>query len=272
MIRVAVAGAMGKMGQRIIWALKEDGECEISYAFERPDHPNVGQSLGSLLGIHELDIPLEPGLEGLKGPVDVIIDFTLPKATLGHARWASQNRVAMVVGTTGFSQEELSELKGYLSGIRCVMAPNMSVGVNLMFYLARVMAEVLREGFDVEIIEAHHRMKRDAPSGTAVKILEVVSEALGRNPEKDAIYQRKGMIGERRPQEIGMQVIRAGDIVGEHTLLFAGIGERLELTHRAHSRDTFARGAVRAAKWVLGMPEGLYDMQDVLGLKKELRG
>lgn len=268
MIRVAVAGALGKMGQRILFALKEDPDCEIAYAFERPDHPKVGGELGNLLGIPDLKIPLEGGLDNLKREVDVLIDFTTPKATIDNARWSSQKGISMVIGTTGFSKEELSELKGSLKDIRCVMAPNMSVGVNLMFYLAKVMAEVLGEGFDVEILEAHHRMKKDAPSGTAMRILEVVSQALGRDFEKDAVYQRKGIVGERTSREIGMQVIRAGDIVGEHTILFGGMGERLELTHRAHSRDTFAKGAVRAAKWVVSKPIGLYDMQDVLGLKE----
>lgn len=268
MIRVAVAGAMGKMGQRVLIALKEDPECEVVYAFERPDHSKVGGELGGLLGIPELRIRLEGGLSNLDGNLDVLIDFTTPKATIENAKWASQKGISMVIGTTGFSKEELSELKGYLKAIRCVMAPNMSVGVNLMFYLCKVMAEVLGEGFDVEIIEAHHRMKKDAPSGTAMRILEVVSQALSRDPEKDAVFQRKGIVGERTNREIGMQVIRAGDIVGEHTILFGGMGERLELTHRAHSRDTFAKGAVRAAKWVVNKPIGLYDMQDVLGLKE----
>ncbi|MFN3535004.1 MAG: 4-hydroxy-tetrahydrodipicolinate reductase [Desulfatiglandales bacterium] len=267
MIRVAVAGAMGRMGQRILWALSEDLECKTVYAFERPDHPRVGQPLSTLLGIPGLELPLQGGLQKMEEIPDVLIDFTTPKATLENAKWAFQKGVAMVIGTTGFEKEELLELKGYLDKIRAVLAPNMSVGVNLMFYLARVMAEILGDDFDVEILEAHHRMKKDAPSGTALKILEIVSQTLGRDPQRDPVFLRKGNVGERSKREIGMQVIRAGDIVGEHTLLFGGLGERLELTHRAHSRDTFAKGAVRAAKWVVSMPEGIYDMQDVLGLR-----
>lgn len=269
MIRVAVAGAMGRMGQRILWCLKEDKDFQLVYAFERNAHPDIGKEIGSLLGIKEFKLSLKEGLKDISGPINVIIDFTTPEATIEHLRWAVDHNVPMVIGTTGFTKEILQEVRTLGGQIPCVMAPNMSVGVNLMFFLAKIMAEVLGEDFDVEIWEAHHRMKKDSPSGTALRILEVVSKALGRDPDDSAIYRAKGLIGERTKKEIGMQVIRAGDIVGEHTLLFGGIGERLELTHRAHSRDTFAKGALRAAKWVIDKPKGLYDMQDVLGLSEK---
>jgi len=272
LIKVAVAGAMGRMGQRILWALKDDRDFQLAYAFEREGHPDLGKEIRSLLGTGGLGLVLKEGLKDISQRIDVLIDFTTPEATLNHLRWAVEHNVPMVIGTTGFSKEMLSEIRDLGEKIPCVMAPNMSVGVNLMFFLAKIMAEVLGEDFDVEIWEAHHRMKKDAPSGTALRILEVVSNALGRDPEASAIYRSKGIIGERSKKEIGMQVIRAGDIVGEHTLLFGGIGERIEVTHRAHSRDTFARGALRAAKWLVGRPKGLYDMQDVLGLSDRTLG
>jgi len=271
-IKVAVAGAMGRMGQRILWALKDDGDFQLAYAFEREGHPDLGKEIGNLLGIGEFRLTLKEGLKDVPEGLDVLIDFTTPEATLKHIKWAVEHNVSMVIGTTGFSKEMHLKIRELGERIPCVMAPNMSVGVNLMFFLAKIMAEVLGEDFDVEIWEAHHRMKKDAPSGTALRILEVVSKALGRDPEGSAIFRAKGIIGERSKKEIGVQVIRAGDIVGEHTLLFGGIGERLELTHRAHSRDTFARGALRAAKWLVGRPKGLYDMQDVLGLSERTFG
>jgi 4-hydroxy-tetrahydrodipicolinate reductase len=198
---------------------------------------------------------------------DVLIDFTLPEASLDHIRECAEHGKPAVVGSTGFSKEQLAEIGKYAQKIPCVVSPNMSIGVNLCFKILEEIAKTIGEDYDMEIVEAHHRMKKDAPSGTAMKMAQVIAHAVNRNLDQVGVYARKGMIGERSKKEIGIQTLRAGDIVGEHTVMFAGKGERIELTHRAHSRDTFAAGAVRAAKWVVGKKPGLYDMQDVLGLK-----
>jgi 4-hydroxy-tetrahydrodipicolinate reductase len=198
---------------------------------------------------------------------EVLIDFTNPEATLNNLRQAAAAGKAVVIGTTGLSAAQQAEVKALAAQTRVVLAPNMSVGVNLMFKVVADIARVLSAGYDVEIVEAHHRLKKDAPSGTAVKLAQVIAQALQRNLDEVAVYERKGMIGQRTDAEIGIQTVRAGDIVGEHTVIFGGIGERLEIIHRAHNRDNFARGAVRAARWIVAQPPGLYDMQDVLGLK-----
>jgi len=198
----------------------------------------------------------------------VIINFTNPEASIESLEFAKEIGSAIVIGTTGLSPEQMNRIKELSKGVRCVFSPNMSVGVNVMFKIVQEVAQVLGPEYDIEIFEAHHRMKKDSPSGTAAKLGELVSKAIGRDFGQVGVYGRKGMVGERTKEEIGMQVIRAGDIVGEHTVLFGGIGERLEVIHRAHSRDNFARGAVRAAFWVVSQPNGLYDMQDVLGLRK----
>jgi 4-hydroxy-tetrahydrodipicolinate reductase len=198
---------------------------------------------------------------------DVLIEFTHPEPTLEHLKVAVDAGKAMVIGTTGLNPTQVGELKWLAEKTRVVFAPNMSVGVNLMFKVVEMIAGVLSEGYDVEIVEAHHRLKKDAPSGTAIKLAQVIAQALGRDLEKTGVYARHGIIGQRTDQEIGIQTVRAGDITGEHTVLFGGIGERLEVIHRAHNRDNFAKGAVRAALWIVDQEPGLYDMQDVLGLK-----
>jgi 4-hydroxy-tetrahydrodipicolinate reductase len=186
---------------------------------------------------------------------------------MAHLREASRRGKAMVIGTTGFTKEDMAEIESLTRNIPCVLASNMSLGVNLLLRVLKDIAKVLGDDYDVEIIEAHHRLKKDAPSGTALRMAEAVAGALGRDLDEVAVYARKGMIGQRGKKEIGIQTIRAGDIVGEHTVIFGGLGERVEITHKASSRDTFARGALRAALWLGGKPAGLYDMQDVLGLK-----
>jgi 4-hydroxy-tetrahydrodipicolinate reductase len=198
---------------------------------------------------------------------EVVIDFSSPEATLEHLRLVTQHRRAMVIGTTGFSASELDELKSLARQVPCVFSPNMSVGVNLIYKVIGEMAKTLGDDYDIEVIEAHHRLKKDAPSGTALKIAEVLARAVNRDLNQVGIYARKGLIGERTKGEIGIQAVRAGDIVGDHTILFGGMGERIEVTHRASSRDTFARGALRAARWVVRQPPGLYDMMDVLSLR-----
>ncbi len=264
-IKAVVIGAAGKMGSRIIHIVQETPSMRVHRAIERPDHPSIGKDIGEVIGLGKMNIPLEGELKGKDG--DVIINFTSPRASLESLEFAKEAGLAVVIGTTGLSPEQIERVKDLSKDVRCVFSPNMSVGVNVMFRIVQEVARVLGPDYDVEIVEAHHRLKKDSPSGTAVKLGELIAKAVGRDFGRVGVYGRKGMVGERTKDEIGMQVIRAGDIVGEHTVLFGGIGERLEIIHRAHSRDNFARGAVRAALWIVNQPKGLYDMQDVLGLK-----
>jgi len=264
-IKAIVVGAAGRMGARIIHILQEYPSIKLFRAIDRPDHPSIGKDIGEVVGLGKLGLPLEADLR--KGGGDVIINFSSPQASLESMQFAHENGQAVVIGTTALSPEQLEKIKVLSKGVRCVMAPNLSVGMNVMFRIVQEIARVLGPEYDVEILEAHHRLKKDSPSGTAVKLGELIAGATGRNFGKVGVYGRKGMVGERTREEIGMQVIRAGDIVGEHTVFFGGIGERLEVTHRAQSRDNFARGAIRAAQWVVDQPNGLYDMQDVLGLR-----
>ena len=267
MIKAIVAGAAGRTGQRIIHMIQQSGEVDLVGAFERSGHPSVGRDAGQVAGLGEIGVKVADSLEEVMDIGEVLIDFTVPEATLANAKTASSNGLAMVIGTTGFDKDLRKELKSLTENLRCVMAPNMSVGVNVMFRIAEETAKILGKDYDMEILEAHHRLKKDAPSGTAMRLAQILAEAAGRDLEKSAVYERKGIIGERTDEEIGIQSWRAGDIAGEHTVMFGGIGERLELVHRAHNRDNFARGAVRAAAWVVHQPVGFYDMQDVLGLR-----
>jgi 4-hydroxy-tetrahydrodipicolinate reductase len=267
MVKVIVAGAGGRMGGRIIHMIRQREGVELVGAFERPDHPSVGQDAGQTAGGGPLGVRIEGSLVGLATKGDVLIDFTSPAATLENVRAAREAGLSVVIGTTGIGGPMLESIREAAGTIRCVLSPNMSVGVNVMFRIAGEMARLLGPDYDMEILEVHHRLKKDAPSGTAMQLARVLSASAGRDLEKVAVYERKGMIGERTDQEIGIQTWRAGDITGEHTVMFGGIGERLELIHRAHNRDNFARGAVRAAIWVVAQPPGLYDMQDVLGLR-----
>jgi 4-hydroxy-tetrahydrodipicolinate reductase len=267
MVKIVVAGAAGRMGGRIIHMIQQNPETDLVGAFEHPGHKSVGEDGGSVAGIGELGIKICGSMdEAIKG-TNVLIDFTHPESTLANTRRASEKGIATVIGTTGITEEGVTEIKTLAKKIPCVMAPNMSVGVNVMFKIAGEMARILGNDYDMEILEAHHRLKKDAPSGTAMRLGQILADAVDRDLEKVGVFGRKGMIGERTDEEIGIQTWRAGDIAGEHTVMFGGIGERLELVHRAHNRDNFARGAVRAALWITGKPAGLYDMQDVLGLK-----
>jgi 4-hydroxy-tetrahydrodipicolinate reductase len=254
------------MGGRIIHTIQQTEGISLGAACEQRDHPAVGRDVGEVAGLPHLGVTVAGGLAAVLDAGDVVVDFTHHDATITHLHQAAAARKPMVIGTTGFSAAEMETIRDLAREIPCVQAPNMSMGVNLMFKVVADMARVLGEGFDVEIIEAHHHHKKDAPSGTAMKLAHNVASALGRNLEQVAVYERRGLIGERKPGCIGIQTIRAGDIVGEHTVIFAGVGERLEVIHRAHSRDNFARGAVKAALWVVNQPPGLYDMQHVLGL------
>lgn len=268
MIKAIIAGAAGRMGLRLVHMIRQSREVEVVAAFERSNHPSVGQDIGQVAGLGEMGIGIVGSLKEVIDQGDVIIDFTTPEASVDNLKLASTRGLAAVVGTTGFNKDMLDNMNHLARGIRCVMAPNMSVGMNVMFRIAGEMAGILGRDYDMEILEVHHRLKKDAPSGTAMRLARILAETVGRDLDKAAIYERKGITGERSDEEIGIQTLRAGDIAGEHTILFGGIGERLELVHRAHNRDNFARGAVKAAAWVVHQPAGLYDMQDVLGLRE----
>ncbi|MBM4284044.1 MAG: 4-hydroxy-tetrahydrodipicolinate reductase [Deltaproteobacteria bacterium] len=267
MIKAIVSGAAGRMGGRIIHMMEGVPGIMLAGAVERPDHFAVGQDVGEVVGLPRKNLPVSGSLAQVAAQGDVVIEFTHPEPTLANLKVAAEAGKAAVIGTTGLSAPQVEELKRLAAGARVVFAPNMSVGVNLLFKVVADIASVLTEGYDVEIVEAHHRLKKDAPSGTALKLAQVIAQALGRNLDKVGVYARHGMIGQRTDPEIGIQTVRAGDITGEHTVIFGGIGERLEVIHRAHNRDNFAKGAVRAALWIVNQKLGLYDMQDVLGLK-----
>ncbi|MBI4684160.1 MAG: 4-hydroxy-tetrahydrodipicolinate reductase [Nitrospirae bacterium] len=267
MVRIAVAGAAGRMGSRITALSKEYPEIKLIGAFEKKGHPSIGKDIGSIIGAGEIGLKLADNLEAIIDNADVVIDFTTPESTKENIKIASEKGKAMVIGTTGLSKDDLKEIEPLTKKIPCVIASNMSTGVNLLLKVLKDVARVLGDEYDIEIIEAHHRLKKDAPSGTALKMAQVIADAVNRNLDDVAVYARKGIIGERTKKEIGIQTVRAGDIVGEHTVIFGGLGERIEITHKASSRDTFARGALKAAIWISGKSAGLYDMQDVLGLK-----
>ena len=267
MIKVAVTGAAGRMGGRIITAIKEAEGLELAGAAERAEHPMVGQDAGLTAGCGESGVKITGSLEEALSQADVLIDFTFPEVTLLNAEVCARMGKKLVIGSTGFTPAQKADLTRIAANIPVVLAPNMSVGVNACFKLLKEAADILGDGFDVEIVELHHNKKKDSPSGTAVRMGEVVAEALGRDYNQVANYHREGMIGERTKEEIGMQTVRGGDIVGEHTVYFIGMGERIEITHRAMSRDMFARGSARAALWLADKQPGMYDMQDVLELK-----
>lgn len=267
MITITVIGAAGRMGQRIVACISEDKDVRLAGAIEAHDSEFIGQDAGCVAGANEVGIVISGDCDTATEAGDVLIDFSRPEGTIANLELAVRHSKPMIIGTTGHTEDQKVSVKRLAEKVPVVMAPNMSVGVNLMWKLIRTAAQTLQSDYDVEVIEAHHRMKADAPSGTAMRSAEVIADALGRNLAKDAVYHREGMIGARKSNEIGIQTIRGGDIVGEHTILFAGIGERLEVTHRASSRDTFAKGAIRAAKWIVDREPGLYDMRDVLGLK-----
>ncbi len=267
MVNIGIAGAAGKMGSRIAALSAEYQGLRLAGAFERKGHKDAGRDIGLITGSGETGIRLADSLEAIIDDVDLIVDFTSVETTKENLRTAAGRGKAMIVGTTGFTREDMKEVEAASRSIPCVMASNMSLGVNLLLKVLQDVARALGDDYDIEIIEAHHRMKKDAPSGTAMKMAQVIADAVDRNLDDVAVFARKGIIGPRTKKEIGIQTVRAGDIVGEHTVIFGGLGERIEITHKASSRDTFARGALKAALWLAGKPAGLYDMQDVLGLK-----
>lgn len=264
---IAIAGAAGRMGRRLIEACFNEPNTDLTAAFERPDSSLIGSDAGELAGMSRLDVSIVDQLDTIINDFDVLIDFTTPQATLEHLAACRAAHKRMVIGTTGFSAEQRETITEAAQDIAIMFAPNMSVGVNLTFKLLEIAASVLGDNVDIEVIEAHHRHKVDAPSGTALRMGEIVANTLGRDLSECAVYGRQGKTGERERHTIGFETIRAGDIVGEHTVLFADIGERLEITHKASSRMTFANGAIRAAQWIMQKEKGLFDMQDVLGLR-----
>lgn len=265
MTRIAVSGAGGRMGRAIIEACQQVDSVQLGAAMDRAGSDRMGVDAGDLAGIGHLGVAITDSLVGFD--FDCLIDFTRPDASLIQLAACREAGKKMVIGTTGFDDKGKRQIAEAAEEIAIVFAPNMSVGVNLCFKLLDTAARVLGDDVDIEIIEAHHRHKVDAPSGTALRMGEVVADALGRDLASCAVYGREGVSGERDPKTIGFETIRAGDIVGEHTVMFAGVGERVEVTHRATSRLTFAKGAVRAAQWLATQDKGLFDMQDVLGLR-----
>ena len=263
---VAIAGASGRMGQMLIQAVLDSGDCRLAGALDRAGSPVLGQDAGAFLGQTTgcaITADLQAGLAGARA----LIDFTRPEATMAHLAVCRRQGVALVIGTTGFSDAQKAEIAAAAQDIAIVMAPNMSVGVNVTLKLLEMAAKALSTGYDIEIVEAHHRHKVDAPSGTALKMGEVIAGALGRDLKDCAVYERYGHTGERDPSTIGFATIRGGDIVGDHTVLFAGTGERIEISHKSSSRAGYAQGSLRAVRFLAGRKSGLYDMFDVLGLR-----
>ncbi len=263
---IAVAGASGRMGQMLIEAISQSDDCRLSGALDLATSPSVGADAGASMGKPSgilVTGDLKLGLQNSQ----YLIDFTRPEGTLAHLKVCQALGVKAVIGTTGFSDAEKAEIKAISKDIAIVMAPNMSVGVNVTLKLLEMAAKALATGYDIEIIEAHHRHKVDAPSGTALKMGEVIADALGRDLKDCAVYAREGVTGERDPSSIGFATIRGGDIVGDHTVLFAGTGERIEVTHKSSSRATYAQGSLRAVRFLAGQQNGLFDMFDVLSLK-----
>lgn len=267
MTKIAITGAAGRMGRVLLEAANENESTSVAAAIERSGSPVIGADAGELAGIGKLGVAIVDDLHFVTDQFDVLIDFTRPEVTLANLEICRMAGKKIVIGTTGFTEEQKQRIRAAAKEIAVVFAPNMSVGVNLCLKLLDMAARVMGEYTDIEVIEAHHRHKIDAPSGTALRMGEVVAAALGRDLKDCAVYGREGHTGERDRKTIGFETIRAGDIVGEHTVMFADIGERVEITHKASSRMTFAKGAVRAAGWLMQHDAGLFDMQDVLGLK-----
>ena len=266
LLRVAIAGATGRMGQMLIEAVRASGDCRLAGALDRADSPALGQDAGAFAGWAS-GVPVTADLDAGLGGAQALIDFTRPEATMAHLAACRRHGVALVIGTTGFSAAQKAEIEAAAADIAIVMAPNMSVGVNVTFKLLEMAARALSTGYDIEVIEAHHRHKVDAPSGTALKMGEVIAGALGRDLQDCAVYERHGHTGERDPSTIGFATIRGGDIVGDHTVLFAGTGERIEISHKSSSRAGYAQGSLRAVRFLAGRARGLFDMADVLGLR-----
>lgn len=264
--RIAIAGAAGRMGRMLVEATLADANAELVAAFDRSDSPFIGRDAGEFSGT-PCGVSISDDVRAAIASADCVIDFTRPEGTLAHLEVARESGCAMVIGTTGMSADGKVAIARAAESIPVVFAPNMAVGVNAVFRLLEVAAQILNDGYDIEVIEAHHRHKVDAPSGTALRMGEIVARELGRDLNECAIFGREGVTGERRAETIGFSTIRGGDVIGDHTVLFAGIGERIEITHKSGGRMPYALGSLRAAHFLAGRTGGLFDMQDVLGLR-----
>ena len=267
-MKIAIAGATGRMGKMLIEAVLNTPDTQLAGALEHSSCSQLGEDAGSFLG-KKTGVMISADVAQVLANAEFLIDFTRPEGTMAHLAIAEKTGTKMIIGTTGFSTEQISSLKKASAKLAIVFAPNMSVGVNATFKLLEIAAKMLNQGYDIEIIEAHHRHKVDAPSGTALKMGEVIAEALGEKLDDLAVYAREGHTGERKEGSIGFATIRGGDIVGDHTVLFAGDGERIEISHKSSSRQSYAQGSLRAARFLQKQTSGLYDMQDVLGLRKQ---
>ncbi len=266
MTDVVVAGAAGRMGTRVVACLQGDTGLEVAAALEAPGHPAIGADAGEVAGVGRINVPITADSRAAITRDRILVEFSVPEASLAHLELVAESGARAVIGTTGFTPAQRDRIVELGRRAAIMLAPNMSVGVNVAYQALALIAKALGDDYDIEVTEIHHRFKKDAPSGTALRMAEVVAEALGRDLGKVSVYGRQGMTGERAQKEIGVMSLRSGDVVGEHTVSFGTLGERVELTHRAHSRDTFARGALRATRWIAGRGPGLYSMQDVLGL------
>lgn len=264
-IKAAVVGAGGRMGMTILELLTLNDDFEIVGASEFEGHQVTGRKLSSVLPGYKSNLRVEHLHDKAFSKADGIIDFSSPDSSVATAEFAARHGKALVIGTTGFNNKQIKHINELSGSFPCVMSPNMSVGVNIMFEISKQLTDLLHDDFDIEILESHHRNKKDSPSGTALKLAELIAATMGKKLKDIAVYSRHGNIGARKKGEVGIQTLRGGDVVGEHSLLFYGDGERLELTHKANSRKTFASGAIRALKWLVDKPHGLYSMKDVLG-------
>ena len=264
MINVIINGACGRMGRLIIQSVTQQEDMELVGAIEYPEHPQIGSDAGVVAGVGAIGVAITGKLGEALESADVVIEFSKPEATVQHLRQVVAADKAMVIATTGYTADELATINELAAQIRCVMAPNMSLGVNVMIQALELIAKALGDDYNIEVVEAHHNHKADAPSGTALRLAETVATALGRDLAEVGVYGRHGIVGARTQQEIGIHAVRGGDIAGDHTVLFATEGEQLSVVHRAHSPEAFAKGAIRAARWVVDAPKGLHDINEVL--------
>ncbi len=264
MVRVVISGAGGQMGKLLLQAVTEEDDMELAGAVEKKEHPFLNKDVGEVIGLVKSGILLVDDMEKVISGGDILVEFSTPRAALSHLPAAVEKNNGVVIGTTGFSDEEKERIKNFSSKIPVLLSPNMSIGVNLLFKIAGEAAKILGTEYDVEIVETHHRMKKDAPSGTALKLAGIIAEARGKSLKEIAVYGRKGTTGERKTGAIGIHAVRGGSVTGEHNVIFAGAGERVELIHRAESREVFVRGVIKAIRFIAGAGSGLYDMQDVI--------
>ena len=269
MIRVVITGVCGRMGQCLTRAIAQQTDMKLVGAIQYPSHPHIGSDAGVVAGIGNIGVPITSEFDDVLQNADVVIEFSKPQATLEYLQQVVNTDKAIVIGTTGFNADELATIKNLASQARCVMAPNMSLGVNVMIQALELIAKALGDDYNIEVIEAHHHHKADSPSGTAFRLVETLTTALGRDLDEVGIYGRHGIVGARPKKQIGIHAVRGGDIAGDHTVLFATEGEQLSVVHRAHSPEAFAKGAIRAARWVINAPKGLSDVSEVLFQKHD---